>query len=1028
MPVIGSTTPPSAPGNSLEQLIYSMNSTLGAFSREVGELSVSTDRLSDKVDNLGDQIELLSDNLTKMSISGDTSGLGVNTSTTRQINGAVLDPASVSILATLRAMETIDAKKLSTWKIIPVNMLAGVIEKMAGALAKVGTFDTEKMRNGALAVNTLTQSLKDMNASISLMAIGIGSMVMLTRYASAEEIAIGAGIATGMLLAQSGILIALSHLAGKKGEDALTDGAKAMLYVSGSTALMSLAVLASAKMFETIGGFDMDKVKSGGILAGEIVGFTSLVFLGLGKLMKSHEVISALIGVAGVAASIYAFGAVTKYWGETALWMHENKEAVTSGSLVMGTIVGSISALIGGIGALSTLSGGIGALVIAGGELLLAGVFGVIHYASTSMLSYGKSMMQLNEIDKGLKSVGGISGMSSRMTGWLAGFYKDFAGIAGEVASLGNMVAISRFADGLIGSKGILKVASNFLDVIDKMFNMKILVGFEKGSFYNKPKYKSLSMAWNEMPNAGGVLGRAISGFAFALYNGLKDINSKEFLDNTADISNALMGEFKFGFGHAGALSMAGKFLDVINQLGNMKIIASIDEYGNTKYKPLSLNMGKMGELGAQLGNGIGSFVKEMAKHLSADLKQEADNMKYIAQAMVGDSWSLSSLIAGKDAGLLPVITGIVDIIQRIASGKFITYDKEGNPRQVIEAKVKDFAGTGIELAKGIGGFIRGLANNLKDDIDGVDFGKLIKRMGKVGEVLGDEDDGIISIVERIGRVGAKASWNAFVRFRNMAMSVFSTISSTAHLFSEARKNLYDDIEDVVDDMDDTMGYFAKIVKKVEKFGDLDTFKSTLYAKHTMSSLKTLLNDTFKTFGEKNTSEQLNSLIKNSKETLKAIAGETDGWWAGKTDGLIDVMLRAVVKTEKLSAREEVTFKNGTQFKIAQAIEHLDQALMKNAGERERTLDKLTKKLNDAAKAMANLSESADKLGGLDKIGNLSGVAMSDGKNQHQGSSNGRNVTNVNIPSTMVVRLDNASIGAINEAIRNNIILILSEK
>ena len=62
--------------------------------------------------------------------------------------------------------------------------------------------------------------------------------------------------------------------------------------------------------------------------------------------------------------------------------------------------------------------------------------------------------------------------------------------------------------------------------------------------------------------------------------------------------------------------------------------------------------------------------------------------------------------------------------------------------------------------------------------------------MGKVGEVLGDEDDGIISIVERIGRVGAKASWNAFVRFRDMAMSVFSTISSTAHLFSEARKNL----------------------------------------------------------------------------------------------------------------------------------------------------------------------------------------------------------------------------------------------
>ena len=114
MPVIGSTTPPSAPGSSLEQLIYSMNSTLGAFSREVGELSVSTDRLSDKVDNLGDQIELLSDNLTKMSISGDTSGLGVNTSTSRQINGAVLDPASVSILATLRAMETIDAKKLST--------------------------------------------------------------------------------------------------------------------------------------------------------------------------------------------------------------------------------------------------------------------------------------------------------------------------------------------------------------------------------------------------------------------------------------------------------------------------------------------------------------------------------------------------------------------------------------------------------------------------------------------------------------------------------------------------------------------------------------------------------------------------------------------------------------------------------------------------------------------------------------------------------------------------------------------------
>ena len=42
------------------------------------------------------------------------------------------------------------------------------------------------------------------------------------------------------------------------------------------------------------------------------------------------------------------------------------------------------------------------------------------------------------------------------------------------------------------------------------------------------------------------------------------------------------------------------------------------------------------------------------------------------------------------------------------------------------------------------------------------------------------------------------------------------------------------------------MGYFGKIVKKVEKFGDLDTFKSTLYAKHTMGGLKELLNDTFK--------------------------------------------------------------------------------------------------------------------------------------------------------------------------------------
>ena len=123
--------------------------------------------------------------------------------------------------------------------------------------------------------------------------------------------------------------------------------------------------------------------------------------------------------------------------------MHENKEAVTSGSLVMGTIVGSISALIGGIGALSTLSGRYWRTCDSwGANCFWLGSFGVIHYASTSMLSYGKSMMQLNEIDKGLKSVGGIVRDVIKDEGWLAGFYKDFAGIAGEVASLGNMVAI----------------------------------------------------------------------------------------------------------------------------------------------------------------------------------------------------------------------------------------------------------------------------------------------------------------------------------------------------------------------------------------------------------------------------------------------------------------------------------------------------------------------------------------------------------------------------------------------------------
>lgn len=1025
MPAIGQPPlPPSSSspngGTTLEQILYKMNGTLGSFSNEVSDLSLSNRKLSSSVDSLGKKVDNLSENIVLMASSGDMAGFRYEDTSSKNV-----EPVSLSLIQVLKTIDKIDSSRLASWKRVSATAISNVIISLADALNKVGVHDKDKVRNGAEVVKNLTYGIKNLNLTLPLLAAGMGSMVLLTRFASFEEITIGFGIASGALLGMGGILIALGKLGGNDATEFLTNGSKALLSISGATALMSLAVYASASMFENIGGYDREKLEYGTGFAVTLIGATSLIFGGMGKLLGTMDVLAGALSMATIAASIYAFGEVTKHWGETAIWTHDRKAEIESGTGTMTQILGGFSAAVGILAAITIGTGGSVLLgLLAGG-----GVIGLMHYTAVASMTYAENMLKIKGIDDKLESVGGVSGMSNKMMGWLKDFYYNFASAFTDLRFLSSLAVVNTVGDVMMGRKGVLNIASNFLDVIDKMFNMKILDGFDDKGVLRRPIYKPLSLSFDQMESAGAKLGGAIAKFSYSLLDGLKGVNSKEFLDMTADISNALMGEFKFGFGHAGALAMASKFLDVIDKLGNMKVISSIDEYGNTKFKPLSTSLASMASQGENLGKGIGAFVSAMAQNLSGDLRKEAKNMQHIAQAMIGDSWSLKAIVAGKDAGLLPVITGIVDIIQRIASGKFITYDENGNPKQVIEAKVSDFAGTGVELAKGIGGFIRGLASNLVDLKD-TDFDDLIDRMGDVAEVLADDDDGIISIVERIGTIGSKTSWRAFERFRDMTMSVFSTISSTAKMFSDSRKGLYDDMEDVVDDMDDTMKYFGKIVDKLDTMGNVKTLTNVIYAKETMSWVKRLLVDVFSMFGA-NGNSALATNVARSKQVLKAIAGESDSWWKGQSDGLLDVMMRAVIKAERIGGREEIVFKNGEYFKISKAIEHLDSVLLKNASDRELALSRLTEKLNETAKALSAISENADKIGGLDKLEKASNlISSTNGKSDggaNRGSGHG-GVTNISVPNTMEVHLSRSSLQAMDEMMRHNMVLLLSEK
>ena len=171
--------------------------------------------------------------------------------------------------------------------------------------------------------------------------------------------------------------------------------------------------------------------------------------------------------------------------------------------------------------------------------------------------------------------------------------------------------------------------------------------------------------------------------------------------------------------------------------------------------------------------------------------------------------------------------------------------------------------------------------------------------------------------------------------------------------------------------------------------------------------------------------------VARSKQVLKAIAGESDSWWKGQSDGLLDVMMRAVIKAERIGGREEIVFKNGEYFKISKAIEQLDSVLLKNASDREQALSRLTEKLNETAKALTAISENADKIGGLDKLEKASNlISSTNGKSDggaNRGSGHG-GVTNISVPNTMEVHLSRSSLQAMDEMMRHNMVLLLSEK
>lgn len=473
--------------------------------------------------------------------------------------------------------------------------------------------------------------------------------------------------------------------------------------------IIKLAIYAASKEKE---------LRSGLVTVGVIVASATALFWLVSKIGSNiTSIAGAILGVGAMTVVIGLVGALIYGITKTAMYVQENHDVIWDGLGQMAAILALSITTVVGIGAL--IAAAAAPLAAIGAAVLLAsgavvGVTELIKCITDNTIKNSKL----------IESVGGkerFKELSDDQIDILKHFLTN-------LTSIGSASMIVKFAK---QQKNIRKLKLGVLDIsvaigeilsmIERLGSMKIVDHFTPDG---KPVYRKLDITKDNIVSMASTLSEVITAF-FDNLIGDKSVllsNIDPLKKNAGIITNALLGGRTWIAGLFGTKSRTGGILDVISQIldiiqemGSMKIITGYDDNGKPIYATIR-DKEAITEGGATLAGCITGFLNELVTGLNKGLNEELlDNFADAAIVLMGGSKAsitggLLGLIVGgsagfkniKNGGMLGVVRTILDIIKDSST---LTADT-------------DFKALGSQTGGAITGFMNALTDDLVDSFD----------------------------------------------------------------------------------------------------------------------------------------------------------------------------------------------------------------------------------------------------------------------------------------------------------------------
>lgn len=693
----------------------------------------------------------------------------------------------------------------------------GIIAMMHGMIKLFGSDKIAEQSNKALL------SLGAM--IIALIAISLMGEKFAEMGENAVDVALGATVAMGILLAGIGILWVASKVA--KDPKTLGLGVLALGAVALSMGIMLIVVNKFIDLVERISAIDGSDIWiASGIIAGIFVTVTGVIF-GLGALMGPGGLLF-LAGVAGLAAVsisiIYMVQAISDFMDAVKITKDITKEQVGHATDIASGIL--------------TFAGEVSVLAAVLVAPLTAGAIGIGMLKSTveGICSIVGNMIDLTNRVKELDSTGLDNAISTIVDKMVPGIQNIIDGLnkIGIIAALKVRMITSNMHP-------LFVTIGEFTDIITKMGSLKMIDYFDKDG---KPHYKAMSN--KDFSDAATTLTNAFSAFLESLSKGLED----DVIKNASVAVDLLVGKTDgsiirsiFGIPAKGApnfralFKVLSSFANILKDFSSSSVEVEWDENGKCTKR---VNLKEVApDAAIALTQSFTAFIKTLSEELSGDTLKGAS--KIIEQ------------LTDSDIGQMMVaISSFADAIIKFSSNKIaVEWDKNGKPikfesldQEKFKAAAKVLASSFIvfaqELSAGsdkIGYFgrkaIKGLADSKIDE--------LISQISKFSDLIGPS-------VEKLKNIPQAPDRQDLINMANSINEIYDIIDKI-NINKRPKMNAVDSLYKSLMTM---VSGNAKIINAFNK----------------MSAPISKLNDQIKKLDD--------ALINKNEERLKALQGIAD--------------------------------------------------------------------------------------------------------------------------------------------------------